>query len=124
MTEEKNSTQEEVIEEKESQEKVKEESGGVNAIAILSYLSILFLVPLLVAKDDEFAQYHAKQGLTLFIFGFIGMLVGVVPIIGWLLSPFIFIALLIFAIIGIVNVLKGAKKELPIIGSFAHKFKI
>jgi len=29
--------------------------------AILSYLGILFLVPLLVSKDNPFAQFHAKQ---------------------------------------------------------------
>ena len=34
---------------------------------ILAYLGILFLVPLLAAKDSKFAQYHANQGVVLFI---------------------------------------------------------
>ena len=108
-------------EQKEDSEK---KSEGINAIAILSYLGILVLVPLLVAKDDEFAQYHAKQGLVLLIAGVIGMFVGAVPIIGWILIPFISLACLVLAILGIVNVLKGKKKELPVIGKYGKQFKI
>jgi len=37
-------------------------------MAILSYLSILCLIPLFTKKDNEFVYYHAKQGLVLFGF--------------------------------------------------------
>ncbi|MGV9174268.1 MAG: DUF4870 domain-containing protein [Promethearchaeia archaeon] len=95
-----------------------------NAMAILSYLGILVIIPLLVVKDDEFVRYHSKQGLVLLVVGVVGMFIGVIPIIGWLLAPFITLAWLIFAIMGIINVLKGKKKELPIIGQYAEKFDI
>ncbi len=106
--------------EKDSQK----ESEGINAIALLSYLGILVLVPLLAAKDDEFAQYHAKQGLTLFIAWIVGMFIGVVPIIGWALVPIIFLTCFVLFVIGIINVVKKQKKELPIIGKYAKNFKI
>lgn len=93
-------------------------------MALLSYLGILVLVPLLAAKEDEFAQYHAKQGLVLLIAGVIGMFVGAVPIIGWLLAPFITLAWLIFAILGIVNVVGNKKKELPILGQYADRLNL
>ncbi len=93
-------------------------------MAILSYLGILVIIPLLVAKDDDFVLYHSKQGLVLLIAGVIGMFVGAVPIIGWLLAPFITLAWLIFIILGIMNVLRNEKKELPIIGKYADKFNI
>ncbi|MBI5144164.1 MAG: zinc ribbon domain-containing protein, partial [Candidatus Omnitrophica bacterium] len=35
--------------------------------AILSYLWILCLVPLILKKENRFAMFHAKQGLVLFI---------------------------------------------------------
>ena len=95
-----------------------------NAMAILSYLGILVIIPLLVAKDDEFVLYHSKQGLVLLVGGIIGMFIGVIPIIGWLLAPFITLAWLIFAIMGIINVLRGEKKELPVIGQYAERFNI
>ncbi len=132
MSEEKNNqeevveeeTQEEEKEEKKEEEKKQDGAEGINAIAILSYLGILVLVPLLAAKEDEFAQYHAKQGLVLLIVAVIGMFVGAVPIIGWLLIPFISLGTIILAIMGIINVLKKEKKELPVVGKYAKQFKI
>ena len=34
---------------------------------ILSYIGILVLVPILAAKDSQYARFHANQGLVLFI---------------------------------------------------------
>ena len=34
--------------------------------AAISYLSILFVVPLIVKKDDQFVAFHLKQGMGLF----------------------------------------------------------
>lgn len=102
----------------------KEESGGINGTALLSYLFILFLVPLLAAKEDAFAQYHARQGFVLFIAAVLGMFVGVIPILGWILAPLISLACLVLAVIGLINVVKGEKKELPLIGQYAKKLNI
>ncbi len=102
----------------------KEESGKINAIAILSYLWLLFLVPLLGAKDDAFAQFHAKQGLTLFGLWLVGFIIALIPVLGWIISFIINIVILVFAIMGIINVVKGKKEELPVIGQYADKFNI
>ena len=40
-------------------------------LACLSYLGILVLIPLIAAKDDEFVQFHVRQGAKLTIFGII-----------------------------------------------------
>ena len=45
-------------------------------MAGMSYVSALFLVPMLLSKDDSFVAYHAKQGMKLFIAGIIGRIVG------------------------------------------------
>ena len=39
--------------------------------ALLSYIGILFLVPIIAAPKSKFARYHANQGLTLFICAFV-----------------------------------------------------
>ncbi len=108
----------------ENKEEASEEGSKVNALAILSYISILFLVPLLTAKEDEFAQYHAKQGMVLFIVTMANMFLAVIPVLGWLIAPIIFLGIVILAIWGIVNVINGEKKDLPLIGQYAHRFKI
>ncbi|KKQ52076.1 MAG: hypothetical protein US70_C0011G0028 [Parcubacteria group bacterium GW2011_GWD2_38_11] len=85
------------------------------AWALLSYLGVLVLVPLIGKTDSSFAQFHAKQGLV--ILG------------GWVLSwlPFGFVfavAAIVFSVLGLINVAKGEKKKLPIIGDLAEKINI
>ena len=45
----------------------KKEKGQKNILAIISYIGILCLVPILMKEKDEFVKFHAKQGLVLFI---------------------------------------------------------
>ncbi len=91
--------------------------GGNTALAALSYLSVLFLGPFLAAPNDEFAMFHAKQGLRLFIFGAIADLIGGLFSIGWLLS----LARIYFIIKGISNALNGKKEPLPYIGTIGKR---
>ena len=86
-------------------------------LAALSYLSWLVLIPLLVSKS-RFVKFHANQGLILFIASFIVGVVAVIPILGWLVSFVGGIVTFVLAIIGIVNVVNGKAKQLPIIGKF------
>lgn len=84
---------------------------------VLSYLGILFLIPLFAAKDDEDIRFHVNQGLVLFLVGLIGGFVcGFIPMVGqylsWALSIFTFVLM----IVGIVNACKEETKPLPIIG--------
>lgn len=52
-------------------------------VAAIGYLNILFLIPLLLKKDSPFAQFHAKQGLYLFLVFFVGQAIFWFPIFGW-----------------------------------------
>jgi uncharacterized membrane protein len=90
------------------------------AIAYLSYLGILCLVPLLVKKDSKFALFHAKQGLVMTIGWFLGSFLYIFLGLGALVH----LALLIFSIMGLVNVNNGEMKKLPIVGDLAEKFNI
>jgi len=96
---------------------------------ILAYLGILWLVPLLAAKDSPFARYHTNQGLVLFLGAcaawivmiILGLVLVFIPILGVTLMLLLHIALLVsilaLAIIGIVNAANGVCKPLPVIGS-------
>ena len=100
------------------------ESQKTNLIALLSYLGILFIIPLLVAKDDEFVKFHVKQGITLFVGEIITGVVSVVPIIGWLFGMVAGIFWLVLSVMGILNVLSGKRQELPLIGKYAEQWKV
>ena len=56
------------------------------AFAVLGYLSILCLVPLLLKKDNKFALFHGKQGLILFIFEVAAGIISLVPFLGWIIE--------------------------------------
>lgn len=95
-----------------------------NIVAIFSYFGILVIIPILVAKDDEFVKFHIKQGLMLLIFGLINGLIIWIPIFGWIVGGLGFVFYFVCWIMGIVNVLRGEKKQLPLIGKYAEMFKI
>ena len=98
-------------------------------MALLSYLSILVLIPLLGAKESPFARYHANQGLLLCIASLIygaayTVLSTLLLAISWRLYFVVSllglagVVFLILAILGILNALNGRAKELPLIGRY------
>ncbi len=93
-------------------------------MAVLAYIGILVIIPFLMAKDDAFVKYHIKQGLVLVV---IELIVYVLGMMMWSLFPILGIvnlAALVLSIIGIVNVVQGKEKELPLVGSFSKHFNI
>ena len=103
-------------------------------MAVLSYLSILVLVPIFAAPKSKFARFHANQGLILAILEILyytavaiinGIFAAILPWqLFWLraLISAIFslcgLVFLVWVILGIINVANGRAKELPIIGKF------
>ena len=85
-------------------------------MAAISYIWILFLVPLFAAKDDAFARFHANQGLLLFIASIILGIISIIPFVGPIISAIGGIVTFVFMILGIINALKGEMKPLPFIG--------
>ena len=98
-------------------------------IAWLSYLGILFLIPMLAKKDSEFCRYHVKQGVTLFCIRILftiasriflaivdAILPGVIYAMFSALFTIVGIGFFVVAILGIVNAAGGKKQPLPILG--------
>lgn len=59
--------------------------------SILSYIGILWLIPLLVEKNDKVVRFHVNQGIVLFIFDIIGSIA-----VGILSAIFVFIPVISF----------------------------
>ncbi len=86
-------------------------------MAGLAYL--LFFLPLIACPQSGYAKFHANQALILLIVGVAGnVLLGIIPIIGWVLLPFFGIGVLILGIMGLINGFGGKAKRLPLIGRF------
>ena len=105
----------------------KRDVGNNRMIAVLAYLGILVVVLFLMEKKTEFVRYHMGQGITLLVleivYGIVHQFLTVaVLLISWRLYFIVRIlgyAALVFpvlALIGIMNVVNGQEKELPVIG--------
>ena len=92
-------------------------------MAILAYLGILLVIPFLTGSHkDPFVKFHLKQGLVLLIAEVIASAIAGMAVLGWTLSPLIWLGSVILSILGIINVVNHQMKELPLIGSLAKKF--
>ena len=117
-----NSNNEETKEEKELPTDVAE----ARTFAILGYiLPFLFFLPLIndSLKNVPYARFHANQQLILLIICLAAMFLhnilymGLMGL-GLLIIQVINLAILVLAIIGIINAYKGEMKELPFVGNF------
>ncbi len=96
-------------------------------IAIIAYLTIIGLVIAFIMNNDKkapFASYHIRQSFGLAICGLTFGMIGIIPILGWILS-FVGIFLLCFMWIkGLLNAIKEKEKPVPFLGKkFEEWFK-
>jgi uncharacterized membrane protein len=103
-------------------------SSDRTLMLVLSYLGILALIPLLTKKDDPEVQWHAKNGLALFIgqiviYIALSLIARFMPF-GWVagciscLLPLVF---LVIWILCIMKALKGERYRIPVITDIAEK---
>ena len=79
----------------------------------LSYVSFLFILPMLFCDKDRKAMFHAKQGLRLFVYSLISDALRRVPILGTLLS----VGRIFFMLKGLINAVSDKEEPLPYIGT-------
>jgi len=97
-------------------------SSNRNLMIVLSYFWILFLIPLLVEKDDKEVQWHAKHGLVLSVVEFLLQMILSVTGIGCFFAPFVFLAFLVIRLMAIVKGLNGERFTIPVLSEYADKF--
>jgi uncharacterized membrane protein len=90
--------------------------------AVLSYLSILCIVPLILKKKNAFVLSHGRQGLVLFV-AEVGALVLSIVFPPWVLRPFLFI-LFGFSFWGMVSAIRGQFVAFPVIAKIAEKITL
>ncbi|OGF20737.1 hypothetical protein A2316_02560 [Candidatus Falkowbacteria bacterium RIFOXYB2_FULL_38_15] len=102
----------------------KDQKSQNTLMALLAY--IVFFIPLLTdAKNDEFVKYHVKQGLGLFILSIVvGIINSTIPFYFWFIGTILWLGVLVFFVIGIMNALGEKKEPLPLIGKMAEKINI
>ncbi len=95
-----------------------------NLEAVLAYVLgwISGLVFLFIEKDNDFVRFHAMQSLITFLGLFIIMFVmGMIPIIGWLISILAMPVSLVLWIFLMYKAYQGERYKLPMIGDLAEE---
>uniref|UniRef100_A0A7C6EE67 DUF4870 domain-containing protein n=1 Tax=candidate division WOR-3 bacterium TaxID=2052148 RepID=A0A7C6EE67_UNCW3 len=121
--------------------------SNVRMLSAIGYIPFLFFIPLFANREDEYAQFHAKQSLVLFcvlILAWIaiwlvdlifGGILGRIFILGFLfkgmawlihniLGTILSLGYLVLVILGIINASSGNFWRIPIIGAYAERLKI
>ncbi len=103
--------------------------GGQNnvsnhlVLSVFAYLGPLSIFSYMLGKDD-FTKFHARQGIVLFGLEVVVWLLASMMYQVWMLTNILNLATLILSIIGIINVIQGHKKELPLIGGLGASMGI
>ncbi len=90
----------------------------------LSYiLGWLFgLIGLAVVKDDIEVRYHCAQALVFSVVAWLAVfIIGLIPILGWVVSPLLSIAVFVYSILIALKAAKGEHVKIPFCGDFAEK---
>ena len=86
-------------------------------VAILSYITLIgFIVAIVLNsnKKTKLGAYHLRQMLGLILTS----LVGIIPILGWI----ILLGLFVFWIMGLITAIKGEMKPVPLLGGLYQKW--
>jgi len=89
-------------------------------LAVLSYLHVLVLIPLIFGKKDEFVHYHAKQGFFLLIIWILAGFAFYLPYLPWIFLIVLFVDILF----GVLHVIFGKTRPMPLFGKLAEKINI
>ena len=94
-------------------------AGAIAYITIIPAILFLVLAPY---NEKPFVKFHAWQSLF-FNIAFIAahIILGIIPVIGWLILLLLDIGFLILWIIVLLKASKGEKYKLPFIGDLAAK---
>ena len=92
--------------------------------AAVGYIFVLCFVPLILKKDNKFAQFHGRQALVLFIFEVAAAIIKSVPVIGDVVFSFAYVVFGIASLLGVIRVLMNEYWEIPVIGNIANKITL
>jgi uncharacterized membrane protein len=91
--------------------------------AALSYVFCFWILAFILKKDNQFAYFHAKQGIVLFVGEIACTIFAFIPVLGGLFG-FLLLVLMCFALYGIYLSLTGKMASMPIIGDIAQKLVV
>ena len=87
-------------------------------IAIIAHITLIgWIIAIIINSNEknEFASFYIRQLLGLFL---AGIILSIIPLLGWLLSIVIFV----FWIISLIGAIQDEKKEVPLVGKYFQEW--
>ena len=92
--------------------------------AIVGYFGFLCFIPLLLKRNNSFAQFHGRQALVLFIFELVAWIVTAVPVVGNWVFASLCLVLGLFSLVGMIKAARSEHWPVPIIHHIADQLVI
>lgn len=101
-------------------------TGGIeeNVAGALAYFVIIAIVWLVLEpyNKNRFIRFHSIQAIALgVVFTGLSIVLGAIPIVGWILLPFVSLAAFVIWVLCFVKAFQNEKFKLPVLGDFAEK---
>ena len=96
-----------------------------NAAGALAYVTIIPAIIFLIVEPfnkNSYVRFHSWQSIFLgIVFFAVSIVLSVIPIVGWIIMPFIDLFLLVIWVYVLIKALNGQRFKLPLIGDLAEK---
>ena len=89
--------------------------------AVMSYLWIICIIPLIFKKDNKFVLNHGKQGLVIFVCVVCVFVASI--LFDWILRPGLFL-FGVLSVWGIIESLRGNSLKIPVVSEVADKITL
>lgn len=85
---------------------------------IVAYLTWVGLIIAFIIGDREGSKFHLNQSLVIWLVGTVAGMVGVIPLLGTLVSLIGGLFCCICWFIGLISAIQGTEKPVPVLGQF------
>lgn len=87
--------------------------------AILSYITVVgFIIAIVLQgqKKTRLGAYHLRQSLGIYLTGVVAGVLVFIPVLGWILMPAVWLALVVFWVMGLIAAAQGRMTPVPLVG--------
>jgi uncharacterized membrane protein len=94
-----------------------------NVAGALAYVTIIPAIVFLVLEPynrNPFIRFHAFQCLGLSVCAFVGSMIWIIPILGWIIGLLLMPVFFVCWVLCIINAYQGKMFKLPLIGPFVE----
>jgi len=88
-------------------------------MATIAYITIIGLIIAFVQNNEKknaFAFFHIRQSVGLAVTGLALGVIGMIPILGWIINILGIFVLIYMWIMGLMNAINGKEKTVPLLG--------